>query len=363
MAVKSVHWMLKIIWMILAGKCSGQQVAVPRQVCQLPAVITESSGLTIPTENRFFSHNDSGSEPVLFQFDSTGSLLKSDTIPWALNTDWEDLAFDRNTGVHYIGDFGNNGNNRTDLRIYKLRMIDSVNWQNLGTISYTYPDQTSFPASANFDMEGFIFFQDSLYLFSKNKFPGGNGFSKIYALPADTGHYVARLIDSIYTATPITAADISPDGKTLALLSYTKLILFHQFDGVDFLSGSRHDVGIPLSQTEAVAFAPDGALYFTNEAGYLFALDIAPILSGLAFTWQDELFSGLYPNPAHRFVSISNTIGILNELALFDMNGREVFSAKNLSSREIEIPELPGGIYLYTILIDQKKWKGKILIR
>jgi hypothetical protein len=51
----------------------------------------------------------------------------------------------------------------------------------------------------------------------------------LYQLPAESGDHILAPVDSIHINTQVTSADISPDGKTFALLTYGKILLF----GVD----------------------------------------------------------------------------------------------------------------------------------
>jgi putative lipase involved disintegration of autophagic bodies len=85
---------------------------------ELPSEIKETSGLLL-IDGKIITHNDRGDAANLYEIDSlSGNLLRTIRITNATNEDWEDLAEDEN---HiYIGDFGNNDGNRTNLRIYKI---------------------------------------------------------------------------------------------------------------------------------------------------------------------------------------------------------------------------------------------------
>ena len=65
-------------------------------------------------------HNDSGDDPILYEFNMEGDLLRRLYIDEAKHKDWEDITSD---GDHiYIGDFGNNAGSRERLVIYKVPM-------------------------------------------------------------------------------------------------------------------------------------------------------------------------------------------------------------------------------------------------
>lgn len=264
------------------GVINAQQTTIGT----LPSVINESSGLASYPENSayFWSHNDSGGLPELYLFDINGELIHTLQITNFNNIDWEDLAQD-NQGYLYIGDFGNNGNNRTNLKILKVPVNGLPAQAIAAAINFNYPDQTLFPpppAAFNFDMEAMIYREDSLYLFSKNvlSFSAmGTGYSKLYSLPSVAGDYTANLIDSLYTFFQVTAADIAPSGKAVALLCYTRLYILHSFTGNNFFSGQQQLYQItplfPPKQTEAVVFRDCSSVYITAETGELILYDFS----------------------------------------------------------------------------------------
>ena len=264
--------LIKIIWWLLLASTTGTTTINPDEVAKLPQIIDESSGL-IFIDEILWSLNDSGGRTTIYGFNKKGKFTDSISIANATNIDWEAMAFDRKSNTFFIGDFGNNENKRKNLKIYIFPYIKK------GTatpevIEFKYPDQHEFPASANFDMEGFIFYRDSLYLFSKNKLKWGSGYSKMYSLPAKAGNYTANLIDSFYTGAPITGAAINESGSQIVLMSYGKLFVLKDFEAPAFTKGKIIPVYIPFSQTEAVDFVRADEIYFTNEQRKLFYVDL-----------------------------------------------------------------------------------------
>jgi hypothetical protein len=55
----------------------------------------------------------------IYEIDTLGNLIRTININSANNSDWEDITQD-DLNNFYIGDFGNNNNDRTNLRIYKI---------------------------------------------------------------------------------------------------------------------------------------------------------------------------------------------------------------------------------------------------
>lgn len=194
------------------------QTQLPRR-SKLPVSLKEVSGLALAPDGPLWALNDGGNTADLFQFDAqTLQLAETKHLP-VQNRDWEELAVD-DKGQLYIGDFGNNGNRRRDLRIYRYHPKSGA----LDSILFRYPDQQAFPPASkrhwNFDCEAMVFFNDSLHLFSKSHFKGSY-YCKHYVLPAQPGEYILTLRDSVYLKKrAVSGAAISHDGKTLALTAY-----------------------------------------------------------------------------------------------------------------------------------------------
>lgn len=258
-------------------------------VATLPAPLNETSGLARADDSTLFTHNDSGNPPILYRVSATsGQIMGKFRIPGTQNVDWEELAAD--SGFIYIGDIGNNAGHRKDLVIYminKLNISDPPSIQ-VGTIRFSYPEQTSFYPSSrhNFDCEAMIALGDSLYLFTKNR---KDLTTDVYCLPKNPGIYDALHVGNFDTGGLITAADFLPGEKNqLALLGYIPqgfrfkafLWMFTGFDGADFFGGTsqRTELASDL-QAEAILFTSDSTLLISHErefgtTGRLFKLDL-----------------------------------------------------------------------------------------
>ncbi len=233
------------------------------KIGRLPALANESSGLARNGEHQtLWTHNDSGGRPELFEIDYEGNLLSTLIVPNAQNTDWEDLAQSPD-GTLYIGDMGNNGNNRQDLTIYPL----SPTQKSLPPITFRYADQTALPppsSAFNFDCEAFFYYKDTLYLFSKNR-GKKDLLVKLYGLPARPGDYTIPVKDSIFINSPVTAADVNPSGTTFALLTYGKILLFGIENGKINFDHPKDCIKIGKGQEEALVFVNDTDLILSNE--------------------------------------------------------------------------------------------------
>lgn len=251
----------------------------PKKI-KLPKVLEEASGLYIESPDKLWWHNDSGGEPRLFATNSDGIIVDSIELKGIQNRDWEDITVD-DAGNLYIGDFGNNRNQRQDLTIFILNRVTG----NLDSISYHYPEQTGFPPAPeawNFNMEGFFWANDSLYLFTKNRIGKGNDVTRQYVLPDLPGQYAATLVDSLQLDDRVvTAAAISPDGSKAALAAYTfrmkpfprseaTLYIFTDFPAHRYLQGTMTTHKLrswPLpTQYEAVDFWDNETVLVGSEA-------------------------------------------------------------------------------------------------
>lgn len=231
----------------------------------------ESSGLALAdtAAQSFWTHGDGGSPNSLYRINRKGELLQTRAVSGASNTDWEDLAHAAD-GRLFIGDFGNNQNTRRDLKVY---IVPPNQPERVDTIRFRYPDQHDFPprkALRNFDCEAFYFDHDVLHLFTKNR--GKNGlWVKEYTLPAQPGQYTATLVDSLELETWVTAADLSPDGRTAALLGYGFVYLFEGEPGQAIFDRKRRRIQMASTgQAEGLTFINNTDFVLSNERGKLF---------------------------------------------------------------------------------------------
>jgi hypothetical protein len=141
--IYSIYFILLLV--VLNGNLNGQNI-VPIKVCDFPAELNETSGLVKIAPNKFVTHTDSGNEPKLFVFDSSGLVQRRIKVSNATNVDWEDMTMDTK-GNLYIGDFGNNNNDRKDLRIYTVASPNTYTKDSTvaGITNFSYPDQKAFP--------------------------------------------------------------------------------------------------------------------------------------------------------------------------------------------------------------------------
>ncbi|MCC9165984.1 hypothetical protein [Pontibacter harenae] len=245
-----------------------------QRIGKLNSNIPESSGLARASDSSFWTHGDSGSPSEFYLFNLKGELLQ--TLPLQLkNQDWEDLAQDEQ-GELYIGDFGNNENNRQNLQVHQLRQETGI-IEN--TIRFRYADQTEFPPPSlqdrHYDLEGFFYHADSLHLFTKSR-ALRHTITRHYRLPTSEGNYTLEPQEELRVKSAITGADISDAKDQFALLGYGRLYLFQMEEGQVSFSGKRSCLPIgKTGQAEAVLYLSPTQLLITNENGkfYLVTLE------------------------------------------------------------------------------------------
>lgn len=258
---------------IMGLSCQQAQDTLLTTITKLPDKLKEISGITLlPNDTSIYAINDSGNSNEIHVLNQDGEYLKSITIPGTKNIDWEDLTYDDHNNL-YIGDFGNNENDRRDLAIYKVAKLHS-DQPVIDKISFVLEDQKKFPpkkSKRNFDIEAFVYVNDHFYLFTKNRSSDFDGIVKLYKLKAQSENQIAKLIDTYqFCDDPkdcfISGAAIDKDKNKIALLTYNKVFLLSNFEKDDFFKGSITKLKLGnRSQKEGICFVND--ILFISEEG------------------------------------------------------------------------------------------------
>ena len=275
--------------------------------------INEMSGLvksrTCP--DVYWVNNDSGDMPRIFAINKNGSVIiteymKSEfheeikeegkkpfrgiEILLAANQDWEDIAIDDDR--IYIADLGNNANTRRDMGVYMLYEPNPRTVHESRVLQYLpvrYPEQTKFPARQwHFDSESMFVADGNLYFLSKHRQPGEHtkweAGVNLYRL--DTHHTskanVLTKVDSYADLSVATGADVSPDGKHLAVATYTALWVSEKAGADQWLSGKARVLPLDSSvtkQMEAVCWDDDETILVSNEQREIYEIKLADIPS------------------------------------------------------------------------------------
>lgn len=269
--VFSIKKSLILLLLILNNCTNFGQLKI---IADLPSSLKEASGIqTIKNSDLIWVLNDGGNTNKIYGLSAKGQLKKEVVIN-AKNHDWEDLSSD-DKGNLYIGDFGNNHNNRKNLAILKVYHRDLSSPKNIDVerIKFYYPNQHKFPPKKKqlyFDTESFFFYNDSIYLFTKSRVKDDYGKTSLYKIPAVKGNHAAEFISEFNFCNElkcsITSAALSFDKKKMVLLSHDTVFLFTDFKGDNFFSGKVTPLTLNhVSQKEGVCFKDDNTVYIVDE--------------------------------------------------------------------------------------------------
>lgn len=247
--------------------------------------------------NTYWVHNDSGDSARFFAIHEDGSVIvpagldaptyRGIAIPNAQNVDWEDIA--RDGANLYLCDTGNNGNSRRDLGVYVVVEPDpfvATEARRLRWIPIAYPDQTEFPPKVPlFDCEAVFVVKGRLHFITKHRTAIGAPArsAALYRLDKEESgkvNILHKLDERADLGGWVTGADVSPDGKTLAVLTQSPMQSVWLFptaaaDGRMLNAPARRLIFTGGRQCEGIGFADNGTLIVTNEQRNLFRLKVA----------------------------------------------------------------------------------------
>ncbi len=350
---KKINFVLSAIYILLFTFSSKAQNINPLLITPLPLTLMESSGVEVNSSNSVWTHNDSGDSARIFNIDTAGNIVRIVHLNVDTAFDCEESTQDQ-YGNYYIGDFGNNQNDRTNLQIYKIPNPDSLSTDTVSPemIYFSFPDQILFPppsSEKNFDCEAMFHWGDSLYLFSKNW--GTSTWSKMYRLPDMPGNYVAELVDSFNTGAWVTSADISPSGQTMVLLSETRIWVFTNFAAGRFFDGDAQKLTMNYSQKEAIVFVNDSVVYITDEyflnlGGNLYSLNLTSWINSIDNHLHNSNAIDIYPQPASNELNIDCTFSSYTT-EIWSISGTKLLNFRN--TEKLDITSLKPGCYILRI--------------
>lgn len=249
--------------------------------------LDEISGLAASRvhEDVLWAINDGGNPARLHAINRRGRVLARFEVRGARNIDWEDLASFTLQGKHYllVADTGDNGGRRRDILLHVFEEPASLKDAVLRpawTIRARWPDGPRDCEAVAVDAAA-----GQVLLVSKKRNP-----PDLFTLPLAKSRGVreARRIGRLAGVPQasaelrrndpalaklfpqVTSADLSPDGLTLAVLTYGSVLFYRRTPGEDWSTAvarmpATHDVPL-IPQAEALAWSAGGAgLYVTGE--------------------------------------------------------------------------------------------------
>lgn len=241
--------------------------------------LSEISGLAVSRQhdNLIWVHNDGGNPSTLFGISPAGEVRVTLEVRTP-NQDWEDLALvrDGERWLLLIADTGDNGGLRNQLRIIAVEEPSDLSVTAVNPVwvqSFRWPDGPRDCEAMTVDPVN-----RELLLISKKRVP-----PELFRLPlrgSKPGEVVtAELLGLLpgvgqpdaddlrrnpvfgrYRA-QVSGADLSPNGRLLAVLNYRQVIVYDRRDGDSWTSALKRPpaaFSYPwLPQAEAIGFLPD----------------------------------------------------------------------------------------------------------
>jgi hypothetical protein len=248
----------------------------------------EISGLAASRRHRdvLWMHDDGGNPERLFAVGTDGTRLATFRVEGVTKTDWEDIAAFELDGKSYllIADTGDNGGLRRSLQLHVIEepaRIENARLRPAWSIAFRWPDGPRDSEAVAVDAQG-----GQVLLVSKKRQP-----PELFSLPLrppGTALQTAQLLGPLAGVpqasaetlrrgpqrarldSQVTAADISPDGRTLAVMTYRWLLLYPrrgQEPWGETVSRPPRFEPLPwLPQAEALGWSADGrSLFATGE--------------------------------------------------------------------------------------------------
>ena len=256
----------------VAAEDGSRQCRIAARAVELPSDVHETSGAVFHPGRTdvFWTHNDSGDDPLLYAIDGSGRILGRVRLDGARNQDWEALAAGpcASGACLYVGDIGNNRRKRNDaVVLYRVPLPAPED----GTVA-AEAFRATFPGGGR-DAEALFALPDgSLYLVNKGNDeevalyrwptplePGPVELERVRALAPEPGQPGDRVTD----------ASASPDGRWVAVRTYGTLAFYRT---AELVAGGDPAFTVDLAalgeaQGEAVALLDGGLVLLTSEAG------------------------------------------------------------------------------------------------
>ena len=236
--------------------------------------ISESSGLAASPSRPgvWYTHNDSGDRARFFRFGEDGRVTGTFQLTDARAIDWEDMAAARIAGKPrlYLADIGDNASRRAEIQVYSVAEPEGVG-RSLGSVQtfrIRYPDGAH-------DCEAFFVQPGTGAFWLITKARQGVPAAYVVRRPRAGTLQTAEKVADLSLPVPagmfglITAADVSPDGRKVAIRTYGRVLLFQvrgRFE--DWVRTEPVVLPSPAEfQGEAIGFSRDGQRLLTTSEG------------------------------------------------------------------------------------------------
>lgn len=231
-------------------------------------------------------HDDGGNPPRLFAVGARGLRRATFRVEGVSKTDWEDIAAFKSGGRNYLllADTGDNGGLRRTLQLHVIeepRILENGRLTPAWSIAFRWPDGARDCEAVAVDAR-----RGEVLLVSKKRHPPElfsvplrpSGKEVVTARPLGRLAGVPRPTDEDIRQRPqrarfdaqVTAADLSPDGRTLAVMTYRYLLFYPAVGGQGWGAAIRRSPDLRtlpwLPQAEAMGWTVDGrSVHATGE--------------------------------------------------------------------------------------------------
>lgn len=246
----------------------------PSVLVALPEQLEETSGIATSRahEGIFWTHNDSGDDPLVYATDASGAIRARVRIAGATNRDWEDMALapcepggDRD--CLFIAEIGDNSERYDNVAVYRVPEPDPPGDTVTGTadiLRFTYPGGPR-------DAEGLFVTDAGIHVVSK----GRSGAIELFRLPPPYRPGTRAALERVQRLAPppsshsaqATAAAFDRDAGRVVVRTYGGL----RFFAVD--ADTLRPMGRPADlvasdqlQGEAVDFVQGDRIVLTGES-------------------------------------------------------------------------------------------------
>jgi hypothetical protein len=261
--------------------------------------LDEASGIQAGRNGVFYLHNDQKRD--VFVIDESGRDLGAFKLDGSKSKDWEDITRIPTDGAPLlvIADTGDNHMKHDEVRLYFFLEPAEGEYGRDHDVTHRltvkYPDGSHDVEAVAYDSSS----QDILLMSKRDRPP------RLYRLPLDKAlseeDLEAEFLAEVPTLRPPTSQDlldspkrgpwvsqptgldISPDGRTAAVLTYRSLYIFTRDQGESWAQAFQKKpvefLGPPGKHDEAVSFSLDGkSVYVTTERrpAPIYRLDLQP---------------------------------------------------------------------------------------
>lgn len=249
--------------------------------------LDEISGMAVSRlhPGTIWVHNDSGDGPVIHAMSTRGTRIASVTVAGVKNVDWEDMAGFELDGRRYllIADTGDNGGIRETLLLHVIAEPDRLEDHSVRpawSIEFRWPDGPRDCEAVAVDPV-----RGEILLIGKKRVPPD--LFRLSLRPDSDGLQVAERLGTLAGViqptdqdlqrnprfgryhSQISGADLSEDGRWLAVLNYRTAYVYGRAPDQDWgaaAAGAPIQAPYPwLPQAEAIGFDADGDLWIGGE--------------------------------------------------------------------------------------------------